>query len=105
MDVNLRVAHNLLAHNIGARKSSHGVVNTFEIFNIYTVATRMKINIGLEVAKYIYRQATDPRVKGIYCGGYITKFMKGFEIFRNPDSTVKGISPPRFLMDLSAPGI
>ena len=54
-DVNLRVAHHLLAYTIGARKSSHGVVNTFEIFYIYTMATKMKINIGLEVAKYIYR--------------------------------------------------
>ena len=40
-DVNLRVAHHLLAHTIGARKSSHGVVNTFEIFYIYTMATRL----------------------------------------------------------------
>ena len=69
------------------------------------MATKLKINIGLEVAKYIYRQTTDPRVKGIYCGGYIMKFLKGFEIFQDLDPTVTGIPSPQSLMGHSALGI
>src|SRR5262249_43412686 len=83
-DVNLQVAHHLLAYTIGGRKSSHGVVNNFEIFHLYSMAKKLKINVGLEVAKNLYRQASDARAKGIYCGGYITKFLKGFGIFQAP---------------------
>ena len=54
-------------------------------------------------------------MKDIYCGGYITKFLKGFEIFQDPDSTVKGIPSPKIsdgpfcswdlvkLIDMSSP--
>ena len=97
-NVNWRVVHHLLAHTIGQRKSSHGVVNTFEIFYLYTMARRQRIDIGYQVAKYFERQATDPRVKGIYCGGYITKLLKGFNIFQEPDPATQGI-PSRKISD------
>ena len=47
---NLESVYNTMA----TLPSFNGVVNTFEIFYLYAMATRMKINVGLEVAKYIY---------------------------------------------------
>ena len=41
--------------------------------------------MGYQVAKYMFRQVDDPRGKGIYCGGYITKLLKGLEIFQAPE--------------------
>ena len=81
-DIDLRVIHHLMAHTIGQRKSSHGVVNTFEIFYLYTLVNQLRINLGYQVAKFMFRPADDPRAKGIYCGGYITRLLKGFKIFQ-----------------------
>ena len=55
------------------------------------MARRQRIDLGYQIAKYFERQATDPRVKGIYCGGYITKLLKGFHIFQEPDPATQGI--------------
>ena len=82
--MDLRVIHHLMAHTIGQRKSSHGIVNTFEILFLYTVVSQVRINVGYQIAKYMFRQVDDPRVKGLYCGGYVTKLLKGLEIFQAP---------------------
>ena len=54
-DMDLRVIHHLMAHTIGQRKSSHGVVNTFEILYLYTLVSQVRINVGYQVAKYMFR--------------------------------------------------
>ena len=41
----------------------------------------MRINLGYQIAKFLFRQANDPEVKGIYCGVYITKLLKEYAIF------------------------
>ena len=92
--VEMKVVQHILAHTIGARKSSHGCVSNFEIFQMYSMAHNWRIDVGYEVAKFFYRQATDPRAKGIFCGGYITKLLKGLKFFRN-DPNDPGIPSPK----------
>ena len=85
-DVDWRVVHHLLAHTIGQKKSSHGVVNASEIFYLYTMTHRIQIDIGYQVADFILRQATSYQTKGVYYGGYITKLLKGLQIFQQPQN-------------------
>ena len=85
-DMELRIIHHLMAHTIGQRKSSHGIVNSFEISYLYSLVNRKWIDLGYQVAKYLFRQVEDPRAKGIYCGGYITRLLKGLKVFQPLES-------------------
>ena len=72
---NLKVVHHILSHTIGARRSSNGVVNTYELAYFYSMDKKYKINVGIELAQFIMRQASDHRTKGIFYGEYITRLL------------------------------
>ena len=42
------------------------------------------INLGLELAFYIWRQAHDKRSKNLFCGSYITQLLIGMGLFQDP---------------------
>src|SRR5262249_41818851 len=64
----------------------NGVVNNFELSYLYSIDKKRQVNVGIELALFLIRQATDTRTKGIFCGGYIRKLLMGMNVWQAPSS-------------------
>ena len=91
-----KLLHHILAHIICCKKTSHSKVTSFDMFYLYSMICDYKIDIGVEVANFIYRQVEDTRTQFILCGGYITALLKRMGILRVPEED-EGIECKRIL--------
>ena len=80
-----KLLHHILAHTISCKKTSHSKVTSFDMFYLFSMISGHNIDLGVEVANFIYRQMEDTRTHFILCGGYITALLKGMRVFRAPD--------------------
>ena len=80
-----KLLHHILAHTISCKKTSHSKVTSFDMFYLFSMISGHNIDLGVEVANFIYRQMEDTRTQFILCGGYITALLKGMRVFRAPD--------------------
>ena len=82
-NVDWRVVHHLLAHTVGQCKSTHGVVNNFENFYLYTIANWVRINMGYQIAKF-YLDKPTILGQGEYIVGVISQsFLGAIEFSKN----------------------
>jgi len=85
----VRYMHYMLSHTITGRGDSTGVVSLRELDMLMSMVDGFHLHLGFEVAYYIHRQGTNPRIGAIFVGPYITRIIRSMGLL--PCDIISGL--------------
>ena len=75
-----RVIHYILARSTTERIDSEGVVNARDVFQLWSMNTGTRVNVGVFAAFCMLRQSEESS-KGMFIGAWTTRILKNLEHF------------------------